>query len=234
MGIVVQPCDFTCKVTESFAGPVVKKTITDIFTEIDKGVIQCCTLNFSACTFIDSSGIGMLVSVAQQFHARNIRFVLKNLNNDLFELFVDTGLDRVFIIEKDGDIRNADVDLFATGVDVRLVITKTPIAEICIFSMSGIMNHPLGSQNFKQQFLLALADHKFILLDMDELTFFDSLSLSAVLAMNNLLSGTGGSMRICGANFIINDLFATLNINSIIPVFTTREEALLGWGSNHG
>jgi hypothetical protein len=36
-------------------------------------------------------------------------------------------------------------------------------------------------------------------------------------------------MRICEANYIIDDLFVTLSLNEIIPIFPTREKALEEW-----
>ena len=78
-------------------------------------------------------------------------------------------------------------------------------------------------------FLLALAGHKKILLDLEELTFFDSLSVSVLLSMNKLLKKTGGSLRVCGINYIIDDLFTALNIYQIIPCFKTAAEAQADW-----
>jgi anti-sigma B factor antagonist len=220
-------------VVDNFCGPLVKKTMAQVLDLIGTGEVKKCVFDFSICEFIDSSGIGALVTLSQEFRNHTVQMVLKNLNKDLFELFVDTGLDRIFTIEKDGDVRNADIDLFEFSVDIRLNLQKEIKGDVCIFIMSGVMNHPMGSQYFKQQLLLSLTDHKLILLDMEELTFFDSLSLSAVLTMNNLLKGTGGGLKICNANYIVQDLLTTLCINTIIPVCDTREAALEGWSSNH-
>ena len=55
------------------------------------------------------------------------------------------------------------------------------------------------------------------------------MSLGTVLSVNNLLRETGGSMSICSVNYIVNDLFSTLNVGSIIPLFPSRQEALEAW-----
>jgi anti-anti-sigma factor len=91
------------------------------------------------------------------------------------------------------------------------------------------MNHPVGSRYFKQQCLLTMADFKKILVDFENLTFFDSLSVSVILNMNKLLKETGGSMRVCAANYIVNDLFTTLNIGQIIPLYDDIEQAKADW-----
>ena len=118
------------------------------------------------------------------------------------------------------------IDLFESSIDVRLEIAFEEIEDICIFKMSGVMDHVGGSRFFKQKFLLSLAKFRKIILDFLDLTFFDSLSVGVLLDMHKLLKETGGQMRICGANYIIEDLFSTLNINAVIPIYSDREQAL--------
>lgn len=217
----------------TFANPEARKICKQIIEALNAGEISTCIFDFAGTDLIDSSGIGSLVSLAKEFKFRNAQLIIRNLRDDIFQLFEDSGLDRIFSIEKDGVVKNADSNIFETsGVDIRLEIKKESVGDIGIFIMSGVVHHPLGSSFFKQQLLLFLAEQKKILIDIEDLTFFDSLSISAILNMNNLLKNTGGSMRICSPNYIIRDLFTTLNIQQVIPVFDTREEALADWGIN--
>lgn len=186
-------------------------------------------MDFSLTGFIDSSMIGFLVTVAKEFKSRGVKLTLKNLNNTIYELFVETSLDTIFDIETDKGVDKAVVDLFEDSADIRLEIDIKSDKDICIFHMNGIMNHPSGSRLFKRQFLLSMAGYKKILLNFENLTFFDSLSISVVLSMNKLLRETGGSLRICGANYLISDLFSSLNINQLIPTFDTVDTALIDW-----
>lgn len=219
--------------SRTFTCQEARKICKQIIESLNAGEISTCIFDFAETDLIDSSGIGFLVSLAKEFKFKNAQLIIKNLHKDIYQLFEDTGLDRVFSIEKDGDVKNADSNIFETsGIDIRLEIKKESIGDIGIFLMSGVVHHPLGSSFFKQQLLLFLAEYKKILLDIEELTFFDSLSISAILNMNNLMKSTGGSMKICSPNYIIKDLFTTLNINLVIPVFDTREEALADWGIN--
>jgi anti-anti-sigma factor len=91
------------------------------------------------------------------------------------------------------------------------------------------MSNPQGSKYFKQELLLAMAHNKKILLDFKDLTYFDSLSISVVLNMNRLIKETGGSLRICGSNDIVDELFNTLNIHQLIVFFKDQAEALAQW-----
>jgi anti-anti-sigma regulatory factor len=50
-----------------------------------------------------------------------------------------------------------------------------------------VLSHPAGSEYLKQQLLLSLDGFRKILLDMEDLTFFDSMSLGTVISINNLL-----------------------------------------------
>jgi anti-anti-sigma factor len=213
-----------------FAGPAVGSMVEQVLESLENNKIIRCIFDFKETDLIDSSGIGFLVTLAKEFRNKNAQLILKNLDKDIFQLFHDTGLDRVFCIEKNGSVKEADLDLFQdSAVDIRLVIKKESIGDVGLFVMSGVLNHPLGSSLFKQQLLLFLAQHKNILLDFEELTFFDSLSISAILNMNNLLKSTGGSLKICAPNFIVKDLLLTLSIDLIIPVFDQREDALDDW-----
>lgn len=187
-------------------------------------------LDMSETELVDSAGVGMVVSVAKDFKARTgARFSLRNLTLDVEELFVDTGLDKIFDIATESGMQSASVDLFDISAEIRLDIKRESRGDVCLFHLAGVMNHPVGSRYFKQQFLLALADYRKILLDFEELTFFDSLSVGVILTMNELLKKTGGNLRICSANFIVDDLFNTLSINQIIPCLENIESALVDW-----
>jgi anti-anti-sigma factor len=210
----------------NYASSSVKEVLIEVNKLIKSTTVKQLTLDFSSTELVDSSGIGTLVSLAKETHLRGVKLILKNLNDDLFQLFSDTGLDRIFTIERQKVILQAAVDIFEPAIDIKLVIDKEYSKNVAIFHMSGVMNHPIGSGYFKQQLLLSLAQYKKIILDMDELNFIDSLSLSSILSMNNLLVGTGGKMVICQANYIIQDFLSTLNISAIIPLYTTTEEAL--------
>ena len=202
--------------------------LSSLSKEIMAGATRI-AVDFKDTTYIDSTAIGALVSMAKEAKTRGIPFYIRNLGGDIHALFTDTALDRIFNIENEGRLQAAEVDIFEKTADVRLDIRTETVGNMCVFHLAGVMNHLQGSRFFKQQFLLAMAQHKKILLDLQELTFFDSLSMSVVLNMNKLMNETGGSMRICNANYAVNDLFMTTNLNQIIPVFNTSAEALQGW-----
>jgi len=186
-------------------------------------------VDFAETTIVDSCGVGALVSFAKECHNRKIALCIRNLHRTINDLFMDTGLDKIFCIQNDETVQPAEINIFERSVAVRLENKSEVIGSVTIFHLSGVMNHPHGSRFFKEQFLLAMAQYKKILVDLGDLTFFDSLSVSVVLNMNKLFKETGGEMRICAANGIVMDLFHTLNISRIIPVYATVTDALHDW-----
>ncbi|MBN1756699.1 MAG: STAS domain-containing protein [Chitinispirillaceae bacterium] len=225
---------FTLAIPRHCTGTEVKTVAAEIARLYGQAVPAMLVLDFSVTELIDSNGIGTLVSVAKEAHARQVPLRLRNLNETLTQLFNQTGLDRIFTIERGEKIITATVNFFEPAYDVKLQITPEPVGEVEIFHLSGVMSHPVGSSIFKQRLLLSLSRSKKVLLDLEELSFIDSLSISALLRMNNLLTTTGGSMGICGAAFIVSDLLETLNIGTIIPLYSSREEALSSLVSQDG
>lgn len=224
----------TLPMPRHYSGALVKDvgaTINKLFVDAQAREL---VLDFSSSELVDSCAIGMLVSFAKEAHQRHVRLILKNLNDNLYQLFNHTGLDRIFTIERSEVLVAATVDFIEPSVDIKLGIEKEFPGEIVVFHLSGVMNHPCGSGYLKQQLLLSLTQYKKVLLDMDDLVFIDSLSLSVVLGLNSLLVDTGGCLGICRANYIVLDLLETLKIGTFIPMFGAIDEALSAWGGNHG
>lgn len=59
-------------------------------------------LDCTRCGYIDSSGLGLLVSLSKKFREASGVVVLRGLNADLREVFVRTHLDTLFEIEQEG------------------------------------------------------------------------------------------------------------------------------------
>lgn len=55
-------------------------------------------LNFSKCTFIDSTGLGVLVSIFKKVTETNGSFKIENVGENVMKVFKLTRLDKVFHI----------------------------------------------------------------------------------------------------------------------------------------
>lgn len=65
---------------------------------IDQGTVNF-IFDFSNCTFIDSTGLGAIVSIYKKCAEKNGSIKLKSLKSEVEKLFKLTRLDRVFEIE---------------------------------------------------------------------------------------------------------------------------------------
>ena len=68
-----------------------------------------------------------------------------------------------------------------------------------------------------------------ILVDFTTLDYISSAGLRVLLSTTKRLGGTGGSMRICGLNETVDEVFEISGFSTIFSVFGTRDEALDGF-----
>ncbi len=68
-----------------------------------------------------------------------------------------------------------------------------------------------------------------ILVDFTTLDYISSAGLRVLLVTTKRLGGTGGSMRICGLNETVDEVFEISGFSTIFSVFGTRDEALDGF-----
>lgn len=92
--------EFELVISENFSvdeASDLREQINDLINKGERHFI----LNFKACTFIDSTGLGVLVSVYKKCAELNGTLILSSLvNQNVLKIFKLTRLDRVF------DIRN--------------------------------------------------------------------------------------------------------------------------------
>ncbi|MCT4595549.1 MAG: STAS domain-containing protein [Anaeromicrobium sp.] len=70
----------------------------EIILLINKGE-RVFTLNFSKCEFIDSTGLGVLVSIYKKCEEVNGELKLHSINSQVMRIFQLTRLDKVFNIK---------------------------------------------------------------------------------------------------------------------------------------
>lgn len=84
------PKDFSVEVVADF-----RLKVNDL---INSGIINF-VFDFSDCEFIDSTGLGLIVSIYKKCVEKNGSLKLKSLKPEVEKLFRLTRLDRVFEIE---------------------------------------------------------------------------------------------------------------------------------------
>jgi anti-sigma B factor antagonist len=68
-----------------------------------------------------------------------------------------------------------------------------------------------------------------LLVDFTNVDFVSSAGLRVLLATAKRLGGIGGSLRICGLNEEVNEVFEISGFSTILDVFPTRNDALQGF-----
>ncbi len=68
-----------------------------------------------------------------------------------------------------------------------------------------------------------------ILVDFTTLDYISSAGLRVLLVTTKRLGGAGGSLRICGLNETVDEVFEISGFSTIFSVFGTRDEALDGF-----
>jgi len=216
----------TFKLPERFNSDTPRKTITEL-QELPQGDWDCVVIDMSATSSMDSSGIGVLVFLYKELTAKGKSLVLKKPQRSIYNLLMETGIDRLFDVELSSGIKRGGAEL--NDLDVQLHMEDEMVGDVCVISMSGVMNYPAGSAVFKKNMFVSMAAGNKILLDLKELAFFDSLSMGSVLRLSRLLIDSGGAMRVCRANQVVHSVFQSLGVDAIIPFYETREAALEDW-----
>jgi anti-sigma B factor antagonist len=87
--IIVIPKEFTVEEASNFRGMTLEL--------LNKGEAHF-LIDFKDCTFIDSTGLGVLVSTYKKCKELNGNLKLKGINYDVLKIFKLTRLDKVFEI----------------------------------------------------------------------------------------------------------------------------------------
>ncbi len=68
-----------------------------------------------------------------------------------------------------------------------------------------------------------------VVVSLDKVDFVSSAGLRILLATGKRLSGTGGSLRVCGLNETVNEVFEISGFSTILNVFPAETDALSGF-----
>jgi anti-sigma B factor antagonist len=83
-----------------------------------------------------------------------------------------------------------------------------------------------NNRAFKDQMNALLPAVKYLLLDLQAVTFIDSSGLGALLTCLKQVSASGGDMKICDITSPVRALFDLVKLNRIVEVCRTREDGL--------
>ena len=106
--------------------------------------------------------------------------------------------------------------------------TKT-IDQVTVVEMEG--NLDTNTSADAQEHINTLIDDGTVklLVDFAKVDFVSSAGLRVLLATAKRLGGTGGSLRICGLNETVGEVFEISGFSVILNVFGSEAEALEGF-----
>lgn len=82
-------------------------------------------------------------------------------------------------------------------------------------------------QDFKQAILDQMAQGaRIVLVDLNEAAYVDSSGLGALVSLNRRLHDGGGELRLIGLNEDLKSLFELTRLDTLFPIYSSREEAL--------
>jgi len=77
----------------------VKRLLIKKLEEASNESKKTLVIDFSQVSFIDSTGLGVLVSIHKRSIEQGIQLILKNVSSQVYDVFEITMLDEVFTIE---------------------------------------------------------------------------------------------------------------------------------------
>ena len=106
--------------------------------------------------------------------------------------------------------------------------TRT-VGEVSVVQCGGKLDTNTSPKT--QEYLEQLVDGgaSKILVDFSDVDFVSSAGLRVLLATAKRLTGAGGSLRVCGLNETVNEVFEFSGFSTILDVFPSETEALEGF-----
>ena len=108
-------------------------------------------------------------------------------------------------------------------------ISTRDVGGVAVVDVEGNLDTNTAPE--AQEHLDALQDDgvQKILVNFADLDYISSAGLRVLLATAKRMGATGGSLRICGLNETVNEVFEISGFSVILNVFGTEAEALEGF-----
>ena len=108
-------------------------------------------------------------------------------------------------------------------------LESTTIDAVTVVEMEG--NLDTNTSVEAQDYINALIDggSTKLVTDFSRVDFVSSAGLRVLLATAKRLGDVGGSLRICGLNDEVNEVFEISGFSTILDVFPIRDDALQGF-----
>lgn len=105
-------------------------------------------------------------------------------------------------------------------------ISSELINDVKVVRLEG--NLDTNTSGDAQEFLTSAIDEGLakIVVNFDKVDFVSSAGLRVLLATAKRLGGSGGSLRVCGLNETVSEIFEISGFSTILNVFPSEADAL--------
>jgi anti-anti-sigma factor len=197
----------------------------DAFTRLITDLIAAAgpevALDLSDLDFIDSFGIGLFLTAAEQFEGAGKLLTLKNPRGPVKRLFKLAQLDSVLRIRDDSESAAATM---AVSVETQqrdgLCVTPPTTSGDGHFSVSLSGRFTFADQG-RFQDVLTLAESEncqSLTLDMSELAFMDSAGLSMILVAHEVMTKRKARLVLQSPKAKVAHLLSVAAVDDILPV----------------
>jgi anti-sigma B factor antagonist len=110
--------------------------------------------------------------------------------------------------------------------DLKLSMTTERVGEVFLFNLTG--NIETGNVAEAKDLLSEAWNQEKpqILFDLSKVEYVDSAGLGFLIGTLRRAAQSGGSLKLCGLSAYLTGIFAIVNLQNILEIFPTREQAL--------
>jgi len=102
------------------------------------------------------------------------------------------------------------------------VLVATPIAKHLDLS---------NADSFRNDVVVALADCRKLVIDMERVEFVDSRGCGAIISCLKHLSAAGGDLKLCEVHPRVRTVFELIRLHRICEILDTRDQAIYSFES---
>lgn len=179
---------------------------------------------------IDSYGIGIIVTRLANLRAHSGDLRIFNLGGEPLNLVKRVELAGILVREYGPNQELPADNSFTLPPENSGLRITTNLSEgaLCL-QLEGNLRYPKGIRQLRERVLIGMADQNRHLLDLRDLEFMDSYSAGSLANMTRLLATSGGEMRLCNPNEVVQEMLQMLNITQVVSVFDSVSSAMAGW-----
>lgn len=189
-------------------------------------------LDLSTCKSVNSRTIGTVVLLQNKFNEHKKDMRITNVPYDVWKIFDLMNLTAV--LNMDDPIEAAAEDAHepqkqAESSAPTLKVDFENYKGVGVFIFSGKIHSSQDSAAFLNIINKIIQDKERMLIDMKGVKYIDSLAMGVLSRLVKLTHEGKALVRFCGASEMLMEIFKSGNLDRIITIHGSRDEALEGW-----